>query len=129
MLLCVLPPHSTHSLQPLDAVLFSPLSTAYLIRLLQHLQCSIGLLPVKKGDFFALFWDAPITSFTAAIIYKAFEATGIEPCNVGAVLKRFGTPPQQQQDKDTEIGEYGDGDSWRQVRKLFDAAVPNKAGV
>ena len=44
------------------------------------------------------------------------------------MLKRFETPPQQQ-DKDTEIGEHGDGDSWRQVRKLFDAAVPNKAGV
>ena len=88
----------------------------------------MGLLPVKKGDFFALFWDAYITSFTAANIYKAFEATGVEPRDAAAVLKRFETPPQQQ-DKDTEIGEHGDGDSWRQVRKLFDAAVPNKAGV
>jgi hypothetical protein len=128
ILLCVLPPHSTHSLQPLDIVLFLPLLTAYSVRLSQHLQCSMGLLPVKKGDFFALFWDAYIISFTAANIYKAFEATGVKPCNAGAVLKRFETPPQQQ-DEDTEIGEHGDGDSWRQVHKLFDAAVPNKAGI
>jgi hypothetical protein len=45
------------------------------------------------------------------------------------VLKRFKTPPPQQQDKEAGIGEHGDGDSWRQVRKLFDAAVPYKAGV
>jgi hypothetical protein len=44
------------------------------------------------------------------------------------VLKRFETLPQEQ-DEDTEIGEHGDGDNWRQVRKLFDAAVLNKAGV
>jgi hypothetical protein len=46
----------------------------------------MGLLPVKRGDFFAIFWDAYIISFTAANIYKAFEATGFEPRNVGAVL-------------------------------------------
>jgi hypothetical protein len=27
------------------------------------------------------------------------------------------------------MDEHGDGNSWRQVCKLFDAAVPNKAGV
>jgi hypothetical protein len=128
ILLCVLPPHSTHSLQPLDFVLSSPLSTAYSVRLSQHLQRSMGVLPVRKGAFFALFWDTYITSFMAANIYKAFEAKGVEPRDAGAVLKRFETPPQQQAG-DTEIGEHGDGDSWRQVRKLFDAPVPNKPGV
>jgi hypothetical protein len=128
ILLCVLPPHSTHSLQPLDIVLFSPLSTAYSAELSQHVQRSKGLLHVKKCDFFALFWASYNISFTSKNTLKAFEATGIEPCNANAVLRRFRTPTPQQ-DEDTEIGEHGDGNSWKQVRNLFDAAAPNKAGV
>jgi hypothetical protein len=54
-LLMVFPPHSTHSLQPLDVVLFAPLSGAYSADLLRYLHRSQGLLSVRKGDFFTLF--------------------------------------------------------------------------
>ncbi|KAJ6203772.1 hypothetical protein PSV09DRAFT_2163654, partial [Bipolaris maydis] len=40
------------------------------------------------------------------------------------VIKRFKTPPPRA-DIDTEIGEAGDGDSWRHLSKLFDAAMPD----
>ena len=56
ILLIIYPPHSTHTLQPLDVVMFKGLSTAYSTELISHLHKSQGLLPVKKGDFFALFW-------------------------------------------------------------------------
>jgi hypothetical protein len=56
--LIIFPPHSTHSLQPLDVVMFKLLSTAYLNELLLYLHQSQGLLTVKKGDFFLLFWAA-----------------------------------------------------------------------
>jgi hypothetical protein len=49
-------PHSTHTLQPLDVVLFKLLSTAYLAELSTTLQTSQGVLAIKKGDFFPLFW-------------------------------------------------------------------------
>jgi hypothetical protein len=110
ILLCVLPPHSTHSLQPLDVVLFSPLSTVYSAELSRHLQRNNGLLPVKEGDFFALFGTSYSVSFTSKNILILFEATGVESCDAGAVLRRFRTPTPQQ-DEDTEIGEHGDGDS------------------
>jgi hypothetical protein len=75
-----------------------------------------------------LFWDAYNTSFTRKNILKSFEATGIEPCNASVVLQRFTTPPPQL-DNGTKLGEHGDGDTWRDVRKLFDAAVPDKMTV
>jgi hypothetical protein len=128
ILLCVLPPHSTHSLQPLDVVLFSPLSTAYSTKLAQLLYCSKGLVPVKKSDFLELFWASYTTSFTSKNILKAFKATGVEPRDASVVLQRFRTPSPQQ-DETTEIREHGDGDSWKHVRKLFDAAVPDKSKV
>jgi hypothetical protein len=128
ILLCILLPHSTHSLQPLDVVLFGPLSRAYTVKLSDYLQCSKGLLPVRKQDFFLLFWDAYITSFTRDNILKSFEATGIEPHNASVVLNRFRTPTPQPDDG-TKLGEHGDGDTWRDVRKLFEAAVPDTLTV
>jgi hypothetical protein len=72
-----IPPHSTHTLQPLDVVLFKLLSQAYSNELTNHLHKAQGLIAIKKGDFFSLFWSAWISSFTENLILKAFEATGI----------------------------------------------------
>jgi hypothetical protein len=55
IILAVLPPHSTQTLQPLDVVCFKPLSSNYTYELDNHLQESQGLTPLSKGDFFALF--------------------------------------------------------------------------
>ena len=55
ILVVIYPPHSTHTLQPLDVVMFKPLSSAYKHELTHHLQRSQGLVPLKKGDFFLLF--------------------------------------------------------------------------
>jgi hypothetical protein len=84
IILCILPPHSTYSLQPLD---------------------------VKKADFFMLFRDAYNTSFTRENILKSFEATGVKPRDASVVLQRFTTPPPQL-DNSTKLGEHGDGDTW-----------------
>jgi hypothetical protein len=55
ILLAVFPPHATHSLQPLDVVLFAPLSRAYSLELQHLLHQSQGLVSLKKGHFFLLF--------------------------------------------------------------------------
>jgi hypothetical protein len=55
ILLAIFPPYSTHTLQPLDVVMFKPLSTAYLTELTSYLHKSQGLLLIKKGNFFPLF--------------------------------------------------------------------------
>jgi hypothetical protein len=55
ILLAILPPHSTYTLQPLDVAMFKPLLTAYLAELSKYLHASQGLVPINKGDFFPLF--------------------------------------------------------------------------
>jgi hypothetical protein len=89
IILAVLPPHSTQTLQPLDVVCFKPLSSNYSCELDNHLQVSQGLSPLSKGDFFALFWPAWVSTFTENLISKAFTATGICPVNPDVILDRF----------------------------------------
>ena len=58
ILLGVYPPHSTHTLQRLDVVMFKPLSTAYPRKLATRLHKHRGLVPVTKAEFFSLSWGA-----------------------------------------------------------------------
>ena len=44
------------------------------------------------------------------------------------VLKRFNNH-RSRQDEALEIGQLGDGDSWKQLRRVFDAAVADQAKV
>jgi hypothetical protein len=79
IILAILPPHSTHTLQPLDKVMFKPLSTAYSKDLTTHLYNGQGLSVIKKSEFFYLFWKAWESTFTQGLILRSFEATGISP--------------------------------------------------
>jgi hypothetical protein len=128
ILLAVFPPHSTHTLQPLDVVLFSPLSNNYTHELNRHLQQSQGLLALKKRDFFPLFWSAWSTTMRPELILKSFEATGVWPMDAEVILKRFNATTSGQ-DEDAELGELGDGDSWNDIRKILDAAVTDRANA
>jgi hypothetical protein len=124
----VFPPHSTHSLQPLDVVMFAPLSTSYSSQLLQYLHTSQGLVPVAKADSFLLFWAAYTDSFTRKNIFKAFEASGVEPCDAEVVLKRFKTTTPQDFE-DTETAQLGDGGTWNELRNLLRVAVTDTSKV
>jgi transposase len=128
ILLAVFPPHSTHTLQPLDVVLFSPLSYNYSHELNQHLHQSQALIGVEKRDFFLLFWPAWRTTMRPELIQRSFEATGVWPMDAEVILKRF-TATISGQDEDTELQEVGDGDSWNDIRKILDAAVADKANA
>ena len=48
ILLLILPPHSTHRLQPLNVSLFSPLSTSYSKNLNTLMQTSFSLVGMSK---------------------------------------------------------------------------------
>jgi uncharacterized protein YndB with AHSA1/START domain len=96
ILVSVLPPHSTHTLQPLDVVCFKPLSGAYTHQLTRHLHRSQGLVPLKKGDFFLLFWEAWSSSITQKLALKSFESTGIWPKDPDVILKRFDDKEQRR---------------------------------
>lgn len=89
IILAVLPPHSTQTLQPLDVVCFKPLASNYSCELDNHLQASQGLSPLSKGDFFALFWPACVATFSEDLILKAFTATGVSPVQPNVILDRY----------------------------------------
>jgi hypothetical protein len=79
IMLAVYPPHSTHTLQPLDVVCFKPLAQNYSNELTDHLHKSQSLVPIKKGDFFRLFWAAWVKTITEKLILSAFKATRLSP--------------------------------------------------
>ncbi|RYN74719.1 hypothetical protein AA0120_g12237 [Alternaria tenuissima] len=128
ILLAVFPPHSTHTLQPLDVVLFSPLSRNYTHELNSFLQQSQGITRITKREFFTNFWAAWSSTMKPEVIMKSFQATGVWPMDAEVVLQRFNNRTSEQ-DEDAEIGEHGDGDTYNQLRKIFDAAVADKAKV
>lgn len=95
IILAIFPPHSTHTLQPLDVGLFGPLATQYSSELGSQHQASQGLLLVKKADFYSLFRSAYTKSFTEKNIISSFKATGIWLTDLSPVLGRLQptTPP------------------------------------
>jgi hypothetical protein len=126
ILIVIFPPHSTHSLQPLNMVMFKPLSTAYLNELLLYLHQSQSFLTVKKGDFFLLFWAAWTCSFKEELVRTLFEATGIIPMNAEIILKRFNNNPLENSDA-SSLQSEGDGSDWRDVCCLIEKVVVDSA--
>jgi hypothetical protein len=89
ILLLVFPPHSTYTLQPLDVVMFKPLSAAYHKALTDHLHLSQGFAGITKADFLPLFKQAWRSTFTPELISKSFTVTGIWPPNADVILRKF----------------------------------------
>jgi hypothetical protein len=128
ILLAIFPPHSTHSLQPLDVVLFGPLSKYYTQNLDRHLHRSQGITRITKRDFFENFWPAWSSTMRLDLIKKSFQATGVWPMDADAVLKRFNNRTSRQAEA-PQLGQHSDGNSWRELRKVFNAVVPDKSKV
>jgi hypothetical protein len=128
ILLSIFPPHSTHSLQPLDVVLFSPLSRNYTYELNTFTHRSQGLASTTKRDYFTNFWAAWLATMKPELILKSFQATGVWPMDAEVILQRFNNHTLEQ-DEASGLGQHGDGDSYRELRKLYDAAVPDKSAV
>jgi hypothetical protein len=119
ILLAVLPPHSTHTLQALDVVMFKPLSTAYTKQLSLYLQRSQGLVPIKKGDFFPLFWKAWHASFKKETVFKSFAATGIWPMDAEVIIKHFRKTAAQQAQSTFSLTP----NDWHEMERLVRTAV------
>jgi hypothetical protein len=81
ILVACFPPHATHTVQPLDVVVFKSLSAAYSRELEDFRIQSRGILPMAKRDFFSLFWRAWESTLSPDPIKKSFEVTGLVPLN------------------------------------------------
>ncbi|KAF1935722.1 hypothetical protein EJ02DRAFT_360882 [Clathrospora elynae] len=106
--------------------MFRSLSSHYKKGLSTRVQDSQGLLPVKKMDFFSLFWTAWTSSFTQDHILQAFKSCGVWPMNPDPVLKKF-PPPTPQVPINPEFVQLKQVTSWKDLQKLFNQVVPNKS--
>ena len=92
ILLMILPPHSTHQLQPLDVGCFLPLSTCYSIELNKVIEKSADLVSFTKRMFWPTFKTAWDKSMMEKNILSAFAKTGIWPYKPEIILSVIGPP-------------------------------------
>ena len=92
----VLPPHSSHILQPLDVGVFSPLKRA----LTEELDALFRLdsSRISRVDWTAAYINARQQAFSSRNIISAFHATGLSPLSPITVLSTLTqtTTPQPQ---------------------------------
>ena len=89
IILAILPPHSTHRLQPLDVGIFSPLSTAYSNQIDHLIQSSQGFSRITKRSFWSMFRTAWKTVLSFENIRSAFATTAIYPLGPEKILNQL----------------------------------------
>jgi hypothetical protein len=90
ILLCRLPSHTSHKLQPCDVAAFAPLKAAYrdqVDRLEQG-----GVNTIGKEHFTSLYSPAREIAFTPKNIKAGFAASGLFPFNPDRVLRSMPAP-------------------------------------
>lgn len=123
ILLATYPPHSTHSLQPLDVGIFSPLSHAYSSELEAYLHISMGLSHITKRDFFRLFFPAWVKALSSKNIISSWRTVGIHPFNPEIVLARFSREPQSRPSTSESSRSILGAEDWRKIKKLLHDVV------
>ncbi|XP_069685882.1 uncharacterized protein [Periplaneta americana] len=80
----LLPPHTTHALQPLDVCIFKPLKSYYNSHgtSWQHSNPNRAISKLSFGSIFKKAWDSAATVGNGV---KGFEVTGIYPLNRTAI--------------------------------------------
>jgi hypothetical protein len=99
IILLILPPHTTHRLQPLDVGLFQPLSTYYSIEINKLMDESMGTIGMSKGLFWPRFKIAFDKAFTEENIQSAFRKSGIWPTDGSTVIKTISRPTLSSPEK------------------------------
>jgi hypothetical protein len=79
ILVMVFPPHSTHRLQPLGVVLFSPLSKNYTNELNYFLQRSQCITRITRRDFFDNFCASWSSTMKPELIIRVFKLQACGP--------------------------------------------------
>ena len=98
IIVLILPPYSTHRLQPLDVSLFQPLATAYSRNITDIMQKSGGAINLTKRMFWSYFKDAWEKSFTAKNIKSGFSKCGLWPCDPTWVITIIAPQPNMPPD-------------------------------
>lgn len=87
------PPHTTHLLQGLDVVLFSPFKNAYAKHAAQHLKEAGD--EVNKSAFLSVLHRAVQDSFTEKNILMAWKKTGLRPIDPSVISEADLAPSKE----------------------------------
>ena len=87
IILCRLPSHTSHKLQPCDAGVFGPLKTAYREQVEKLYRG--GAATVGKQHFTLLYQRARDLAFTRKNVLSGWDKTGLYPFNPDRVLKEI----------------------------------------
>jgi hypothetical protein len=91
IILCRLPSHTSHKLQPYNVAVFASLKTAYRDQV-DRLERG-GVNTIGKQHFTSLYSPARERAFTPKNIKAGFAATGLFPFNPDRVLRDMPKPP------------------------------------
>lgn len=119
IILAVLPPNSTHRLQPLDIGMFSPLATYYSQAIDRLLFESQGLTRLTKRDFWSLFYEAWVKAFHEKNIRSAWEAAGLEPYSPQRVISTIVKQPASPTKQGVKHQSAKTPESSRSLRRLY----------
>jgi hypothetical protein len=93
IILCRLPSHTSHKLQPCDVSVFAPLMTAYRGEV-ERLNRG-GIDAISKEHFVWLYRAARERALTKRNILSGWAATGLFPWNPDRVLRHTQKPPAE----------------------------------
>jgi hypothetical protein len=95
--LLIMPPHSSHLLQPLDVGLFGPLKKALSARVDRLIRTGVHRL--QKAEWVQYYADARQSAFSEQNINGGWRGAGLFPPSRSTVLRRlpsYSTPPPSQ---------------------------------
>src|SRR5437016_2098833 len=92
--LCLLPPHTSHLLQPLDVSLFGPLKTAMSNRIYRFVRT--GVHRIQKVEWFRHYIKAREVAFTSLNIQSGWRGAGLFPRDPRKVFRHLPPPATPQ---------------------------------
>jgi hypothetical protein len=118
ILLAIFSPNSTHRIQPLDVIMFKPLSSGYSLKVSSFIEKCQSFTSMGKQDFYPLFVAAWESSFMETTILRAFEATGLSPFNSEVILERFNMQDNIEASGDSSSSAFS-ASNWRKTESLL----------
>jgi len=110
--LILLPPHSSHLMQPLDVAVFSPLKRAISTQVSRFIRS--GITRIQKVEWLERFIEARADGITKANIISGCRGAGLFPENIHRILiqlvdhENFVTPTTPSQNRTTHPAFYPD---------------------
>jgi hypothetical protein len=130
ILVCILPPHSTHRLQPLDVSLFAPLSTYYSQEVAGWVADTQGLTTMSKRSFFGLFWPAFTKAFVEENVMSGWAKTGLWPHDPSRVFSQIQIPQERsRRGTDSTSSTALSSSDWRKIRQLYRSIIGESLSV